>query len=75
MIQPVVTMVSRDILAHQLFTGISRQHLACLAKELADPWEAVVEGRRRGARGGARKREAGPVPGIGWGSPAGWSSR
>ncbi|TXS69921.1 hypothetical protein EAO76_24525 [Streptomyces sp. sk2.1] len=26
---------------------------------MADPWQAVVEGRRHGARGGARKREAG----------------
>lgn len=59
MIQPVVIMVDRRILAHQLFTGISRQHLACLVEELAGPWQAVVEGRRHAARGGARKREAG----------------
>lgn len=59
MIQPVVIMANRDILAHQLFTGISRQHLACLVEELAGPWQAVVEGHRCTARGGARKREAG----------------
>jgi hypothetical protein len=57
--QSVVIMVDRDILAHQLFTGVSRQHLACLVEELADPWQAMVEGRRHDARGGARKREAG----------------
>ncbi|MEV6002200.1 IS5/IS1182 family transposase, partial [Streptomyces griseomycini] len=52
-------MVNRDILAHQLFTGVSRQHLACLVEELAGPWQAVVEGHRHRARGGVRKREAG----------------
>lgn len=59
MIQPVVIMVNRHVLAHQLFTGSSRQRLACLAEELAGPWQAAVEGRRHEARGGARKREAG----------------
>ncbi|WSI35860.1 transposase [Streptomyces sp. NBC_01341] len=52
-------MVSRTVLAHQVFTGVSRGHLACLVEELADPWQAVVEGRRYEARGGARKRGAG----------------
>lgn len=52
-------MVNRHVLAHQLFTGISRQHLACLVAELAGPWQAVVQGRRHEARGGVRKREAG----------------
>ncbi|MCX4523365.1 MULTISPECIES: transposase family protein [Streptomyces] len=52
-------MVSRTVLAHQVFTGVSRGHLAYLVEELADPWQAVVEGRRHKARGGARQREAG----------------
>lgn len=59
MIQSVVIMVGRGILAHQLFTGVSRQHLASSAEELAGPWQAVVEGRRCEARGGDRTREAG----------------
>ena len=52
-------MVSRTVLTHQVFTGISRDHLACLVEELAGPWQAVVEGHRYDARGGARKRAAG----------------
>ncbi|MGF1338518.1 transposase family protein [Streptomyces flavovirens] len=52
-------MLSRTVLAHQVFTGVSRGHLASLVAELAGPWQAVVEGRRHEARGGARKREAG----------------
>ncbi|ALC19223.1 transposase family protein [Streptomyces pristinaespiralis] len=55
-------MVSQAVLAHQLFTGISRQRPACLVEELAGPWQAVVEGRRHEARGGARKRAAGRGP-------------
>ncbi|WP_234439301.1 MULTISPECIES: transposase family protein [Streptomyces] len=39
--------------------GISRQHLGCLVEELAGPWQAVVEGHRHEARGGAGKCEAG----------------
>ncbi|MEV7536956.1 transposase family protein [Streptomyces hydrogenans] len=52
-------MVDRTVLAHQLFTVLSRHHLACLAEELAGPWQAGVEGRRHEARGGARRRAAG----------------
>ncbi|MCX4399535.1 transposase [Streptomyces sp. NBC_00264] len=52
-------MLSRTVLAHQVFTGVSRAHLASLVEELTGPWQAVVEGRRHEARGGARKREAG----------------
>ncbi|MFC9289115.1 transposase family protein, partial [Streptomyces sp. NPDC057052] len=52
-------MVNRAVLAHRLFTGISRCHLACLVQELAQPWQACVEGRRHAARGGVRKRAAG----------------
>ena len=55
----VAIMVNRMVLAHQLFTGISQRHLACLIEELADPWQAGVEGRRHTARGGARRRDAG----------------
>lgn len=59
MIRSVVITVNRNILAHQLFTGISWQHLGCMVEELADPWQAAVEGRRHEARGRARKRQAG----------------
>lgn len=52
-------MLSGTVLAHQVFTGVSRGHLASLVEELAGPWQAVVEGRCHEARGGARKREAG----------------
>ncbi|MEE1813390.1 transposase family protein [Streptomyces sp. BE133] len=52
-------MLSRTVLTHQVFTGVSRRHLASLVEELAGSWQAVVEGRRHKARGGARKREAG----------------
>lgn len=52
-------MVNRAVLAHRLFTGVSQRHLACLAEELALPWEADLEGRRHAARGGVRKRAAG----------------
>ncbi|MEU0629585.1 IS5/IS1182 family transposase, partial [Streptomyces sp. NPDC005989] len=43
-------MLSRTVLAHQVFTGVSRGHLASLVEELARPWQAVVEGRRHEAR-------------------------
>ncbi|MER8062691.1 transposase family protein, partial [Streptomyces sp. NPDC094022] len=52
-------MVNRTVLAHRLFTGLSRSHLACLVDELAEPWRARAEGRRHATRGGARKRAAG----------------
>ncbi|MFB7227593.1 transposase family protein [Streptomyces fimicarius] len=52
-------MVNRAVLAHRLFTGISRHHLARLVEELAVSWQAGVEGRRHAARGGIRKRAAG----------------
>ncbi|MFE2118502.1 transposase family protein [Streptomyces microflavus] len=52
-------MVNRAVLTHRLFTGISRHHLACLAEELAVPWQAGLEGRRHAVRGGVRKRAAG----------------
>ncbi|MFE6904817.1 transposase family protein, partial [Streptomyces sp. NPDC057717] len=52
-------MINQAVLAHRLRTGISRRHLACLAEELAVPWQAGVEGRRHAGRGGSRKRAAG----------------
>ncbi|MEW1762476.1 transposase family protein [Streptomyces cyaneofuscatus] len=47
------------MLAHRLFTGLFRRHLALLVEELATPWQASIEGRRHAARGGVRKRAAG----------------
>ncbi|MEW1914360.1 transposase family protein, partial [Kitasatospora sp. NPDC085895] len=52
-------MVNRAVLGHRVLTGVSRRHLADLVVELAAPWQAVVEGRRHTARGGARRRAAG----------------
>ncbi|MFK4106873.1 IS5/IS1182 family transposase, partial [Streptomyces sp. NPDC019531] len=52
-------MVNRAVLAHRLFTGVSRRHIARLVEELAIPWQADLEGRRHAARGGVRKRAAG----------------
>jgi len=52
-------MVNRAVLAHRLFTGITRQHLARLVEELAVSWQADLEGRRHAARGGVRKRAEG----------------
>jgi hypothetical protein len=55
----VAIMVNRAVLAHRLFTRTSRRHLACLIEELAQPWQAGVEGRRHEARGRPRRRAAG----------------
>ncbi|MBL1083446.1 hypothetical protein JK359_15930 [Streptomyces actinomycinicus] len=68
-------MVNQAVLAHQLFAGITRRHLARSIEELAVPWQADLEGRRHVARGGARKRAegAGAVPG--WSSSTGWWPR
>ncbi|MFE2398067.1 hypothetical protein ACFXCT_23145, partial [Streptomyces sp. NPDC059425] len=52
-------MVSRTMLAHRLFTGISRQYLACPVEKSAAPLPAGAEGRRHAARGGVRKRAVG----------------
>ncbi|MDG9703327.1 transposase family protein [Streptomyces sp. DH37] len=51
--------INRAVPAHRLFTGISRQHLACPAEESAAPWQAGLEEHRHAARGGVRKRTAG----------------
>jgi hypothetical protein len=52
-------MVNRAVLGHRILTGLSRRHLADLVVELSGPWQALVEGRRHAARGGARRRAAG----------------
>ena len=52
-------MVNRAVLAHRLFAGLSRRHLACLVQELAVPWQAGVEVRRHAAWGAVRKRAEG----------------
>ena len=51
--------VNRAVLTHRVFTGISRAHLAELLCELAEPWQAAVEGQRHTVRGGGRRRAAG----------------
>jgi hypothetical protein len=53
---------ARAALAHPVFTGISRQHLADLIAELADPWAAAHEGALHQRRGRARRRAAGAGP-------------
>ncbi|MFI9569727.1 transposase family protein [Streptomyces rishiriensis] len=55
----MVITVDRAVLAHRLFTGISRRRPAGLVEVLAVPWHAGLEGRRHAARGGAWKRAAG----------------
>jgi hypothetical protein len=55
----VTITVNHAVLAHRLFTGLSRSHLVGLVEELAEPWQARVEGRSHATRGGARKRAAG----------------
>lgn len=71
----VAIMVNRTVLAHRLFTGLSRHYLACLVDELADRG-------RLGSRVVAILREAGsvsglkvPAPVISWCSLIGWWPR
>lgn len=52
-------MVDRSVLAHPLFTGVSRSHLPSLVAELAGPRVAGVEGCRHRARDEAGKRAPG----------------
>lgn len=52
-------MIKRSVLAHRVFTGLSRRHLARLVEELAEPWQAGVEGRHHAARGGSGRRAVG----------------
>jgi hypothetical protein len=35
----VVVVINRTVLAHRVFTGISRHHLACPIDELVAPWQ------------------------------------
>src|SRR6266581_3141396 len=53
---------ARAALTHPVFTGLSRQHLADLIVELADPWTAAHQGARRQRRGHPRQRAAGAGP-------------
>jgi hypothetical protein len=53
---------ARAALSHPVFTGLSRQHLAELAVELADPWTAAHQGALRHRRGHPRQRAAGAGP-------------
>jgi hypothetical protein len=52
----------RAALSHPCFTGISRQHLAELIAELADPWAAQHEAALAQRRGHGRRRAAGAGP-------------
>jgi len=53
---------ARAALTHPVFTGLSRQHLADLIVELADPWTAAHQGALRQRRGHPRQRAAGAGP-------------
>jgi hypothetical protein len=58
-----VTISNRVALSHPVLTGISREHLAGLIEELADPWLACQESalrERRGGRDRLRAEGAGP---------------
>lgn len=52
----------RAALSYPVFTGISRQHLAELTCELAQPWAAAHEGALYQRRGHQRRRAAGAGP-------------
>jgi len=53
---------ARAALSHPVFTGLSRQHLAELTAELADPWTAAHQSALQQRRGHARQRAAGAGP-------------
>jgi len=53
---------ARAALTHPVITGISRQHLAELIIELADPWTAAHQDALDRRRGHARRRAAGAGP-------------
>jgi hypothetical protein len=53
---------ARAALSHPVFTGLSRQHLAELIVELADPWTAAHQGALQQRRGHPRQRAAGAGP-------------
>ncbi len=48
--------------SHRVFTGLSRQHLADVIVELADPWTAAHQGALRQRRGHPRRRAPGAGP-------------
>jgi DDE superfamily endonuclease/Helix-turn-helix of DDE superfamily endonuclease len=53
---------ARAALSHPVFTGLSRQRLADLLTELADPWTAAHESALQQRRGHPRRRAAGAGP-------------
>jgi hypothetical protein len=53
---------ARAALSRRVFTGLSRQHLADLTVELADPWTAAHQASLHHRRGHARRRAAGAGP-------------
>jgi hypothetical protein len=53
---------ARAALTHPVFTGISRQHLAELIAELADPWTAAHQSTLQRRRGHPRRRAPGAGP-------------
>src|SRR6266511_1536708 len=61
----VTSRLARTALSHRICTGIPRRKLAKLIAELAGPWTAQQESRRRERRGGDRQRAAGAGPGHG----------
>jgi hypothetical protein len=52
----------RAALSHPVFTGLSRQHLAELTAELAEPWTAAHQAALEQRRGHPRRRAAGAGP-------------
>ena len=53
---------ARAALTHPCFTGLSRQHLAELTVELAEPWTAAYQAALQQRRGHPRRRAAGAGP-------------
>ena len=53
---------ARAALSHPVFTGLSRQHLAELLTELAEPWTAAHQSALEQRRGHPRQRAAGAGP-------------
>jgi hypothetical protein len=53
---------ARAALSHPVFTGLSRQHLADLTVELAQPWTAAHQAALQQRRGHPRQRAAGAGP-------------
>jgi hypothetical protein len=53
---------ARAALTHRVVTGLSRQHLADLIVELADPWTAAHQSALQQRRGHPRQRAAGAGP-------------